>query len=212
MPAFAGMTPVALLASPIQFSNSGRASSPLFFTARGRRPSCPFPRRHAEGMERRVAPHLGPHLFGASVLGEGRCAPRRSTQTSLRRPGLFAAISVPGTGTSGRAREPPGSLHPGAFATLHVRRVQPLKAAPRSWGGRLPGASRRQGYEPRPQAPPLPHVQRASAERPSLGEGDGIICLGFLTCQETLSLFADCRRSRSSSRASTPRTRRSVPR
>ena len=74
-------------------------------------------------------------------------------RASGRATGRLAAL--PGTG-----RLPPPLL---------TRRVQPLKAAGRNAGGRLAGASRVRGYEPRPQAPPLPHVQRASAERPSLG-------------------------------------------
>jgi len=37
-----------------------------------------------------------------------------------------------------------------AFAALRPRRVQPLKAAPRSWSGRRPGASRRRGCETTP--------------------------------------------------------------
>ncbi len=40
-----------------------------------------------------------------------------------------------------------------AFASLHPHLVQPSKADPHSRAGRLPGASRRRGYEPRPQAP-----------------------------------------------------------
>ena len=84
------------------------------------------------------------------------------------------AISVPGAVASGRGRGPPGPPIRQAFARLRPRRVQPFKAVPRSGDGRLPEASRVRGYEPRPQAPPLPHVQRASAERPSLGEGNGL--------------------------------------
>ena len=44
-----------------------------------------------------------------------------------------------------------------AFAALHPRLVQPLKAAGLSAGGRLPGASRHRGYEPQRRAPhPVP--------------------------------------------------------
>ncbi len=35
-----------------------------------------------------------------------------------------------------------------AFAHVRPHRVQPSKAAPRSWSGRLPKASRTEGYEP----------------------------------------------------------------
>jgi hypothetical protein len=80
----------------------------------------------------------------------------------------------------GRTGKPFGSfLVRAAPATLRVPRIQPLKAARHSAGGRLAGASRARGYEPRPQAPHLPHVQRASAERPSLGEDEWTICLGI---------------------------------
>ena len=43
-----------------------------------------------------------------------------------------------------------GHLIQAAFAALHPRLVQPLKAAPRSWSGRRPGASRRHGCETTP--------------------------------------------------------------
>ena len=52
---------------------------------------------------------------------------------------------------------PLGPLIPAASAAVHPSLVQPLKAAPRSWSGRLPEASRTCGYEPRAQAPhPVP--------------------------------------------------------
>ncbi len=54
-----------------------------------------------------------------------------------------------------------------AFAALHPRRVQPLKAAPHSRGGRRPEASRCRGYEPQQQAPhPAPSSKRL-AKTPS---------------------------------------------
>jgi hypothetical protein len=43
-----------------------------------------------------------------------------------------------------------GHLIQAAFAALHPRLVQPSKAAPRSWSGRRPGASRRRGCETTP--------------------------------------------------------------
>jgi len=57
---------------------------------------------------------------------------------------LHRGFSVPGAVLPGA--DPGGFwLNPirRAFARLRPRRVQPSKAAPRSWSGRLPGASRR---------------------------------------------------------------------
>ena len=102
-------------------------------------------------------------LSTGRALAIGRVAFRRSTCGDFcpRRPCFLAGSLESLAGLSTWA----------APATLRVPRIQPLKAARHSAGGRLAGASRVRGYEPRPQAPPLPHVQRASAERPSLGEG-----------------------------------------
>jgi hypothetical protein len=48
-----------------------------------------------------------------------------------------------------------------ASAVLQPHRVQPLKAAPLSGGGRVPATSRVRGYEPRPRAPhPAPSSAR----------------------------------------------------
>ena len=70
-----------------------------------------------------------------------------------------------------------------AFASLCTRRVQPLKADPRSGTGRLPGASRGRGYEPRTQAPrPAPSSLRL--RKTPLDERDKRTnSLGLWACQ-----------------------------
>ena len=119
------------------------------------------------GVERRKAQPQSPALRRGAPLREAR-----------RLPALHCGDFSPRGCASGRGRGPPGPPIRQAFARLRPRRVQPSKAAPRSGDGQRPEASRVRGYEPRPQAPPLPHVQRASAERPSLGEGGWNIRLG----------------------------------
>ena len=118
------------------------------------------PRTKCEGVERRKAQPLNSLPFGRRAFG------------ARRLPALHRGFSVPGAVTSGRGREAAPSPIRAAFAALRPRRVQPLKAAPRSWGGRRPGASRGRGYEPRPQAPHPPRVLQRPAGRPSRGEGD----------------------------------------
>ncbi len=77
----------------------------------------------------------GPTPRGVDVPLQGTFATRRST----------CGFSVRRDRASGR-----GHRIQAAFAALHPRRVQPLKAAPRSWSGRRPGASRRRGCETTP--------------------------------------------------------------
>jgi hypothetical protein len=69
---------------------------------------------------------------------------------------------------AGAPEKPFGSSIRAAPATLRVPRIQPLKAALRSGGGRLAGASRARGYEPRPQAPHLiPSTERLATTPPA---------------------------------------------
>ncbi len=63
----------------------------------------------------------------------------------VRHTALHRRLFCPRDRASGR-----GHLIQAAFAALHPRLVQPLKAAPRSWSGRRPGASRRRGCETTP--------------------------------------------------------------
>jgi hypothetical protein len=63
-------------ASPIHFSNSTRAPSPLFFKARGAPPSLLPPSAHAEGMERREAPQHSSHLAVRASFCVKDAAPR----------------------------------------------------------------------------------------------------------------------------------------
>src|SRR5260221_6602180 len=84
---------------------------------------------------------------------------RRAAQPAVQR---LAALTCLWRGTFATRRPPCGfSVRRGrasgrgygiqaACAALHPRLVQPLKAAPRSWSGRRPGASRRRGCETTP--------------------------------------------------------------
>jgi hypothetical protein len=144
------------------FQTTRHASSPLFFAARGAPYPISSPGKSAEGTERRVAHHHRPPCdrlrLSASADGGGRAScDRRARHSALHR-GDFS----PRGRASGRRRNPHGSLIRAAFATLRRRRVQPLKAAPRSGGGRRPGASREQAYEACARAPHLPRSQDVS--------------------------------------------------
>ena len=80
------------------------------------------------------------------------CGPRGASRRAV------SAISVPGAVTSGRKRSPRGPPIGAASAALRLRRVQPLKAGPRSGAGRLAGASRARGLRSRARGRrPEPH-------------------------------------------------------
>jgi len=71
---------------------------------------------------------------GAPVFGLAALHCRERGRLSA----LHSGFSVPGAVTSGRGRGPAGPPIRQAFARLRPRRVQPVKAAPRSRGGRRP--------------------------------------------------------------------------
>ena len=129
--------------SQIQLSNSqfqtalANAPPPVFFTGAPGRPvfaSLPSP---AEARE-------------WSAVRRNQRVQRLAALTCLcdrhvRHTALHRRLFCPRDRASGR-----GHLIQAAFAALHPRLVQPLKAAPRSWSGRRPGASRRRGCETTP--------------------------------------------------------------
>ena len=82
------------------------------------------------------------------------CVPNNAGHDASRR--TAAATLHLGTVLPGPDGAHSSALIPQAFARVHPDRVQPLKAAPRSWSGRLPEASRARGYESRAQAPHQP--------------------------------------------------------
>ena len=96
------------------------------------------------------------------LRGDGGCASRRSTAAFLSPAPCFRARLAERS-----SRPLAGQLPP----PLASRLVQPFKAAPRSWGGRLPEASRRRGYEPRPQAPHPPRPRLRLMRTPSVWGG-----------------------------------------
>ena len=95
-------------------------------------------------------------LRGVCVLDEGR-APRGAPSRRFQSSGPCFRAPTGGV---------PPALIRAAFAALRPRRVQPLKAAGPSAGGRLPEASRERGCEPRPRAPHLLHLENASRSAP----------------------------------------------
>ena len=140
--------------SPIRFSNRQALRRPYSLSARGT-PSSPRPSHHTkcEGVERRTAQPLASRLAASRAFRLRRVAVRHST----------CGFSVPGAGLPGadpgRFRPPrPEGFRPPSFRTI----VQPLRADPPSGAGRLAGASRAQGYEPCPRAPPPPRIPEAS--------------------------------------------------
>src|SRR5260221_3020858 len=122
--------------SPIQLSNSLSQRSATRILCRGPGEARLLsPPAKCEGMERRAAQPAVQRLAALTCLATGTFATRRST----------CGFSVHRDRASGR-----GHRIQAAFAALHPRRVQPLKAAPRSWSGRRPGASRKRGCETTP--------------------------------------------------------------
>jgi len=128
--------------SQIQLSNSLSQRSAARILCRGpgeaRLPFIPRPMR---GDGAPCGATSGPTPCGVDVPLRGTFATRRST----------CGFSVRRDRASGRGRK---AFRPtviqAAFAALPPRRVQPFKAAPRSWSGRRPGASRRRGCETTP--------------------------------------------------------------
>jgi hypothetical protein len=105
------------------------------------------------------------------VAHQSSVLPRPSCEERGRLSALHRGFSVPGAvlpGADGARLGPPIRQ---AFARLRPRRVQPLRAVPRSRDGRRPGASRRQACEACLRAPhPLPPAM--TPHESALGEGD----------------------------------------
>ena len=132
----------AWLLSSDRLSNSppvfGQASPPLFFTARGRR-SFFIPRSLIEGDG---APRSATSRFPMPPRDDTGARLRASGDTRALRRSIIAAISLPGTVLPGRGQtafdpcEIEASLVPAGFGPHSSYPVQPLRAAPLSWGGR----------------------------------------------------------------------------
>ena len=100
-------------------------------------------------------------------------APLRGTRAPPGAPS--AAFLSPGPYLPGARRRTFALPIRQASARLRPHRVQPSKAAGRRAGGRLPEASREQGYEPRPQAPhPTPLSERLMTTPSSGWDGDKV--------------------------------------
>jgi hypothetical protein len=112
-------------------------------------------------MERRVAP-LKSTPCGAGARNAGR-APLGAPSRRFCTPGPRYQ------GTDGGLF---GHLIPEAFVSVRPFPVQPSKADPRSWVGRLPGASRTCACEAQARAPhPVP-LSRRLMKAPSSGQND----------------------------------------
>ena len=109
------------------------------------------------------------HAISARALNNAERVASRRTATAISHLGTV----LPGPD---KAR---GPLIPAASATVRPHRVQPLKAAPRSWSGRLPEASRTRGYEPR-RAGAAPHSTNPTSLADALVEWGRGIMNGFL--------------------------------
>ncbi len=119
--------------SPIQFSNSQR-SAPVFFVEAPGRPVVS------------LSPMRGDGAPGGATNSPAHVALTCLCDRHVSPDGAPSRLFCPRDRASGR-----GHLIQAAFAALHPRLVQPLKAAPRSWSGqRRPGASRRRGCETTP--------------------------------------------------------------
>ena len=112
-----------------------------------------------EGAERREALRTSPRLrankwtqLAPLVSASALRLITPGARLTAHRCGGFA----PRDRTSGPGRGHQALLIPQAFARVHPDHVQPLKAAPHSWSGRLPEASRTRAYEARAQAPHQP--------------------------------------------------------
>ncbi len=101
----------------------------------------------------------GKFTQSAQTMPKGTRLAALHTHTSLRRVRYLRRLCTPGPCFRARMVGLPPSLIQAAFAALPLRRVQPLKAVPRSRDGRLPGASRTCACEAQARAPhPLPHA------------------------------------------------------
>jgi hypothetical protein len=119
--------------------------------ARKKPPGSASAPRVVRGMERREAQH---RYRRVTVPPQRRAKPQRAPPCGAPRRRFWAKAPL------FRARDPGRGLAtrpfiPEAYAAVHPLLVQPLKAGPRSWPGRLAQASRTHGCEPRARAPHL---------------------------------------------------------
>ena len=123
----------------------GRAPSPLFFAARGRRTSsCP------------LAPFICANWVNPKRAGEGSGAPKGAAVYVV--PRSVAGARAPLGAPPRRFSAPGRASCAGPWRASFPRPAGPsavseLLAAGRNARGRSPGAARERGYEPRPQAP-----------------------------------------------------------
>jgi hypothetical protein len=157
----------------IQISNSHASSAGVgsgsgapvsFLIPRG--PGGVVPRKMPEGAERRPA-HQHIHAAHVSLpASRASCAPAWTSQLRMpRRPALHCGDFGPRDRTSGVRT---GLLNPrsGGFRRLRPSHVQPLKAAPHSWRGRLPLASRSMIASHAAGAAPAPPNRTPLADAP----------------------------------------------
>ncbi len=168
----------ALSLFPSLFPFLRRASSSLFFYGAG------------TPVFRRLISHRAPSVVRALCQNEGaerREALPKSRAFQRARPitqgARLSTLRLGDFAPRGRASGPGRAA---AFAAVCPVRVQPLKAAPRSWSGRRPEASRTCACEARGAgAAPSPR-QTAPCRTPLSGEGDRNIILTNNQCQEPM--------------------------
>jgi len=132
------------------------------------------PPRKARGRSAaRRSPSCPPRPPSPARLRRGQAAARLSTRPPSGAP--FVAFSGSRVRTSGHGQGARPTIR-AAHAALRPCRVQPLKAAGRSAGGRRSGAPG-SGLRARPQAPPLLPFQQRPAGTPLGGEGERNISL-----------------------------------
>ena len=138
---------------------SQRCAAPVVWWARG----CaliPFPSRQREGAERRAAP-----------LKSTPCGAGARRLPDARRLALHGGDFAPRGRASGDGREPVAPRS-GRLSPAFIRPASsPQGADPRSWVGRLPGASRARACEARTQAPHLAPPTERLRKAPSDEQG-----------------------------------------
>jgi hypothetical protein len=131
----------------------GKASLPVFFVPAPGAPvsSVVFltPASRVERSPRAMRKMRERSAARRHLLSSRLAARRVSCETRARLAAHRCGDFAPWDRTSGPGRGALPHLIPQAFARVRPVRVQPSKAAPRSWSGRLPKASRTRGHEPR---------------------------------------------------------------